>query len=65
MIHRTMPGFPPQFQKIYAIGFEGRTDKRDAKALASSFTGFDIDWVPAVAFEDVSPKAAPPVSSDV
>ncbi|RVX73037.1 hypothetical protein B0A52_02163 [Exophiala mesophila] len=48
------------FQKVFAIGFAERTDKRDAKTLASSFTDIDIDWLPAVSFEQVSPKAAPP-----
>jgi hypothetical protein len=50
-----------QFQKVFAISMESRTDKRDTRTLAAALTGFDIEWLPGVAFEDVSEKAAPPV----
>lgn len=51
-----------QFHKIYAIGFPERTDKRDAFALATAVTGFDVEWSDGVKFEDISKKAAPVVS---
>ncbi len=51
-----------QFQKVFAINMESRTDKKDTRTLAAALTGFDIEWLPGVAYEDVSQKAAPPVS---
>lgn len=48
-----------QFQRIHAISFPERSDKRDALVLASSFGEFDIEWADAVSFESIAPKAAP------
>ncbi|KKA20905.1 hypothetical protein T310_5045 [Rasamsonia emersonii CBS 393.64] len=42
-----------QFQKVFAIGFPQRTDKRDAMILASSLTDFVIDWIDAVSPDDI------------
>lgn len=52
-----------QFEKIFAISFPERTDKRDSLIVASSFTGFDIEFSDGVSFESVNPKAAPAVSA--
>lgn len=47
------------FGKVFVVGMPERTDKRDAMALASSLTGFDVEWVDGVRGEDVSNKAVP------
>lgn len=51
----------PQFERLFAIGFEGRTDKRDARKLASALTEFSLEWLSGVAYEDIPEKAVPPV----
>ncbi|KAK5047193.1 hypothetical protein LTR84_006715 [Exophiala bonariae] len=48
------------FERLFAIGFEGRTDKRDARKLASALTGFAIEWLPGVSSADIPEKAVPP-----
>jgi GR25 family glycosyltransferase involved in LPS biosynthesis len=48
------------FQSVFAINFAARTDKKDTITLTSALTGFDVEWLLAVAAEDVSTKAAPP-----
>ncbi|PSR92323.1 hypothetical protein BD289DRAFT_451804 [Coniella lustricola] len=47
------------FGKVFIVGLPERTDKRDAMALASSLTGFDIDWVDGVRGETIPNKAVP------
>lgn len=47
------------FGKVFVVGLPDRTDKRDAMALASSLTGFDVEWVDGVRGEDVPDKAVP------
>ena len=50
-----------QFEKILAIGFSDRSDKRDAITLGASYTGLDLDWIEAVRSQDMNPKAYPAV----
>lgn len=45
------------FEKVFAIGFKGRTDKHDAITVASSLSEFDVTWADAVRFEDIPKKA--------
>ncbi|KAI1371889.1 glycosyltransferase family 25 protein [Hypoxylon crocopeplum] len=47
------------FQKIFVVGLPERTDKRDAIALTSSLTGFDVEWIDGVKGEAVPDKAVP------
>lgn len=47
------------FGKVFVVGLPERTDKRDAIALASSLTGFDIEWIDGVRGETVPDKAVP------
>lgn len=47
------------FGKVFVVGLPSRTDKRDAMALASSLTGFDIEWVDGVRGENIPDKAVP------
>lgn len=56
---------PVQFEKILAIGFPDRTDKRDAITLAGSVLGIDVDWVDGVDYKTMSPKAYPAVRSAI
>ena len=51
-----------QFEKILAIGFSERSDKRDAITLGASYTGLEMDWIEAVRSQDMNPKAYPAVS---
>ncbi|THC88976.1 hypothetical protein EYZ11_011575 [Aspergillus tanneri] len=32
------------FERVFAVGFGDRTDKRDAMAMAASFVRMDLDW---------------------
>jgi len=48
---------------VFGIGFKERTDKKDAMVLASSLTGFKVEWVDAVRGDDVPEKALPLVST--
>jgi hypothetical protein len=50
-----------QFEHIYAIGFQARTDKRDLLTLAASETGFKVEWLEGVKPEDLLQKAMPNV----
>lgn len=47
------------FSKIFVIGLPERSDKRDAIALASTLTGFHVDWVDGVRGEQIPDKAIP------
>lgn len=47
------------FGKVFVVGLPERTDKRDAITLASSLTGFDIEWIDGVRGESISNKAVP------
>jgi hypothetical protein len=47
------------FGKIMVVGLPERTDKRDAMALMSALTGFEIQWVDGVRGESVAEKARP------
>ncbi|KAL3418812.1 Procollagen galactosyltransferase 1 [Phlyctema vagabunda] len=47
------------FEKIMVIGLKERSDKRDAIALQSSLTGFQVDWIDGVKGEEVVEKAVP------
>lgn len=47
------------FEKVFSIGLKERTDKRDAMALMSSVTGFDIDWFEGVRPGQIPDKAVP------
>lgn len=47
------------FEKVFTIGLKERTDKRDAMALMSSLTGFDIEWFEGVRPGDIPDKAVP------
>lgn len=47
------------FEKVYSIGLSERTDKRDALALMSSLTGFEIDWIEGVRPGEIPDKAVP------
>lgn len=47
------------FGKVFVVGLPERTDKRDAMVLASSLTGFDVEWVDGVRGESIPDKAVP------
>ncbi|KIV96149.1 hypothetical protein PV10_00052 [Exophiala mesophila] len=47
------------FEKIIAIGFPSRTDRRDAVILGASFTKMEVEWEAGVSFEEVPVNAAP------
>lgn len=47
------------FGKVFVVGLPERSDKRDAIALASSLTGFDVEWVDGVRGETIPDKAVP------
>lgn len=47
------------FGKVFVVGLPERTDKRDAIALSSSLTGFDIEWIDGVRGESIPDKAVP------
>lgn len=47
------------FGKVFVVGLPERTDKRDAMVLASSLTGFDIEWVDGVRGDTIPDKAVP------
>lgn len=47
------------FGKVFVVGLPERTDKRDALALASSLTGFDVVWIDGVRGESIPNKAVP------
>lgn len=47
------------FGKVFVVGLPERTDKRDAIALTSSLTGFDVEWVDGVRGEEIPDKAVP------
>jgi hypothetical protein len=43
------------------LGLKERSDKRDAMVLASSLTGFDVEFIDGVRGEEVVDKALPVV----
>lgn len=47
------------FGKVFVVGLPERSDKRDAIALASSLTGFDVEWIDGVRGESIPDKAVP------
>jgi hypothetical protein len=47
------------FEKVFAVGLPERSDKRDALALISSLTGFNINWIDGVRGESVVDNALP------
>ncbi|KAF5854720.1 hypothetical protein ETB97_000469, partial [Aspergillus alliaceus] len=47
------------FEKVFAIGFQGRTDKHDAMTMGASVTGFTIHWMEAVDPGQMLDKAYP------
>ncbi|KAI1100057.1 glycosyltransferase family 25 protein [Jackrogersella minutella] len=47
------------FEKILIVGLPERTDKRDAIALTSSLTGFQVEWIEGVKGEKIPDKAVP------
>lgn len=47
------------FGKVFVVGLPERTDKRDAIALTSSLTGFDVEWVDGVRGEKIPDSAVP------
>lgn len=47
------------FEKVFSIGLNERTDKRDAMTLMSSLTGFDIEWIEGVRPGNIPDKAVP------
>ncbi|KAF2116064.1 hypothetical protein BDV96DRAFT_645414 [Lophiotrema nucula] len=48
------------FQKIFVINAPWRSDRKDSIALAASYTGISLDWIPGVSVEDMQDKAYPP-----
>jgi hypothetical protein len=47
-----------QFQKIYVLNLPLRTDHRDSMALASAFSGLQIEYIDGVT--EVDEKTMPP-----
>lgn len=47
------------FGKVFVVGLPERTDKRDAMALTSSLTGFDVEWIDGVRGDSIPDKAVP------
>ncbi|KAI1090599.1 glycosyltransferase family 25 protein [Rostrohypoxylon terebratum] len=47
------------FENIFVVGLPERTDKRDAIALATSLTGFRVEWIDGVRGETIPDKAVP------
>lgn len=47
------------FGKVFVVGLPERTNQRDAIALTSSLTGFDVEWVDGVHGKDVPDHALP------
>lgn len=47
------------FGKVFVVGLPERTDRRDAIALTSSLTGFDVEWVDGVHGPEIPDKAVP------
>ncbi|KAI1385301.1 glycosyltransferase family 25 protein [Hypoxylon trugodes] len=47
------------FEKVFVVGLPERSDKRDAIALTSALTGFNVEWIDGVRGEAVPDKAVP------
>ena len=50
------------FQKILVLSMAERTDRRDGLALASHFSGFDVEFFEGVRGDSISENAKPMVS---
>ncbi|PQE25029.1 glycosyltransferase family 25 protein [Rutstroemia sp. NJR-2017a BVV2] len=48
------------FQKVFVLGLEERSDKRDAFVLAASLTGFRVEFIAGLKGDKLSDKARPP-----
>jgi len=49
------------FQKVFVVSLASRTDKRDAITLASSLTGFDVEWIDGIDGNNVPKKSIPSI----
>ncbi|KAK9774089.1 putative Glycosyltransferase family 25 protein [Seiridium cardinale] len=47
------------FEQVFVIGFPERTDKRDAIALMSGLTDFDVQWLDGVRGQNIPDQALP------
>lgn len=47
------------FGNIFVVGLPERSDKRDAIALTSSLTGFNVEWIDGVKGDTIPDKAVP------
>lgn len=47
------------FSNVFVVGLPERSDKRDAMALASTLTGFNLHWVDGIRGESIPNKAVP------
>jgi hypothetical protein len=48
------------FEKIFVINGPWRTDRKDALALAASYTGITLDWIDGVDGDSIGETAYPP-----
>ena len=54
-----------KFEKVFVINMPYRADKRDAWALATLYTGLDIEYIDGVDGKDIPAKAYPSVSHTI
>ncbi|CAL5874770.1 uncharacterized protein PFLUO_LOCUS9072 [Penicillium psychrofluorescens] len=47
------------FERVFAIGFEDRMDKRDAMTIGASLSGMKLEWIEGVRWKDINEKAYP------
>ncbi|KAJ5084852.1 LPS glycosyltransferase [Penicillium alfredii] len=47
------------FERIFAIGFSNRMDKRDAVTVGASIAGLDLEWMEGVRAADIPEKGYP------
>lgn len=47
------------FEKVFVIGLQERSDKRDAMELMAATSGFSIDWINGVKPSSIPNKAVP------
>lgn len=47
------------FEKVFVIGLQERSDKRDAMELMAAASGFSIDWINGVKPSSIPHKAVP------
>lgn len=50
-----------QFERVFAIGFEDRMNKRDAMTIGASLSGMKLEWIDGVRWKDINEKAYPAV----